>query len=100
MRSDMASIKVCLMKCLLSQSFDCQYFGVFEKPMRLQVFDLKTKFITSDKTLIRRLSEIVGYNVVKLKVEILSAFFWAFISFNFVTIRNEYSTTQNLLKHA
>ena len=37
--------------------------------MQLQVFDLKTKFITSDKTLIRRLRGIVVHNMVKSKVE-------------------------------
>ena len=50
-------------------------YEVFEKPMRLRVFDLQTKFITSDKTLIRRLWEIVVYNVVKSKVELFLAFF-------------------------
>ena len=67
--------------------------------MQLQVFGLKAKFLTSDETLIRRLCGIVVYNVVKLKIEILLAFFLVLILFNFVTIGNEFSTTQNFLKH-
>ena len=67
--------------------------------MQLQVFGLKAKLITSDETLIRRLCGIVVYNVVKLEVEILLAFFLVLILFNFVTIGNKFSTTQNFLKH-
>ena len=53
-RNEMASIKVCFVKYLLPQTFDVQYIDVFEKPMGLRVFDLKAKFITSDRTVIRR----------------------------------------------
>ena len=38
-------------------------------------------------------------NVVKSKVKILLAFLLVFILFNFVTIGNEFSTTQKFLKH-
>ena len=51
----MASIKVCSVKYLPPQPSDVQYTDVFEKIMRGRVFDLKTKFITSGKTLIRSL---------------------------------------------
>ena len=54
--------------------------------MSLRVFDLNTKFITSDKTLIRRFWGTVVYNVVKSKVEILLDIFLVFTLFNFVTI--------------
>ena len=66
MRNEMASIKVCLVKYLLPDS---------ERSMQLQVFDLKTKLITSDKTSIRRLRGIVVHNVVKSKVEKLLTFY-------------------------
>ena len=66
MRNEMASIKICLVKYLLPDS---------ERSMQLQVFDLKTKFITSDKTLIRRLRGIVVHNVVKSKVENFLTFY-------------------------
>ena len=94
----MASIKVCLKKCFPPQPLDVQYTDVIEKPMRLRVFDLKTKFITSDKTLIRRLRGIVAY-VVKSKVQILLAFSLVFNLFNFATIGNVFYTTQNFLKN-
>ena len=71
----MPSIKVCLVKYLLPQTFDVQEIDVFQKEMRFRVFDLKTKFITSDKTLIRRLWGIFVYNLVKSKIEILLVFF-------------------------
>ena len=51
----MTTIKVCLVKYLLPEPFDVHYIDVFEKPMRLRFFDLKKIFITSDKTLIKRL---------------------------------------------
>ena len=54
MRNETASIKVCFVKYLLPQTFDVQFIDVFEKPMGLRVFDLKAKFITSDRTVIRR----------------------------------------------
>ena len=54
MRNTMASIKVCLVKYLFLQPSDVQQTDVFEKLMQLRVFDLKSKFITSDKTLIKR----------------------------------------------
>ena len=66
--------------------------------MRLQVFHLKKNILTSDKTVVKRLLEIVVYNVVKWKVEILLAFFLVFILFNFVTIGNEVFTNQTFLK--
>ena len=75
MRNEMTTIKVCLVKYLLPEPFDVQYIDVFEKPMRLRFFDLKKIFITSDKTLIKKLWRIVVYNVVKLKVEIILTFF-------------------------
>ena len=67
--------------------------------MWLWFFDLKTKFITSDKTLIKGLWEVFVYNMVKPKVEILLASFFAFILFSFVTIGNEFSTPQSFLDH-
>ena len=45
----MTSIKVCLVKYLLPQALVIQYTDVYEKPMRLRVFVLKEKFVTSDK---------------------------------------------------
>ena len=53
-RSEMSSINARLVKYLHPQHFDVQYIDVFENPMRHRFFDLKTKFITSDKTLIRK----------------------------------------------
>ena len=66
--------------------------------MDFKVFHLKKKILTSDKTVVKRLLEIVVYNVVKWKVEILLDFFLVFILFNFVTIGNEVFTNQNFLK--
>ena len=68
--------------------------------MRLQIFDLKGKFIISDKTLFSRFRRNVVCNVVKLRVtfEILLAFFLVFVLFNFEAIGNKFSTAQNFLK--
>ena len=52
-------------------------FGL-KKAMRIPDFDLKAKFITSDKILIRRLWGIFVYNVVKSKIEIFVVFFSTF----------------------
>ena len=75
MKNKMASIKVSLVMYLLPQLFDIHSIDVFKKPMRFRVFDLKTKFLTSMKTLIRRLWKIAVYNVLKSKVELLLIFF-------------------------
>ena len=64
---------------------------VFEKPMQLWVFDLIIKFINYDINLIRKLWGIAVYDVVKLKMKKLLAFFLVLFSFRFVT-------TQNFLK--
>ena len=101
MRNEMASIKIyekwdginqsLSNKVSSSTTFRCPVDWWFEKTMRLRVFVLKTKFITSDKTLIRRLWGIVLYNVVNSKGEILWGFFLVFILVNFVKIENEIS---------
>ena len=62
--------------------------------LRLWIFDFKTKFITLDKTLIKRLWVIAVHNLVQLKVWYgTMAFFLVFILFNFVTIW--FSETEN-----
>ena len=54
----MASVEVCFVRYLVPQLFDVQEIDVFEKPMRLQVFDLRTKLITSDKISIEGCEEL------------------------------------------
>ena len=51
-RNKMASIEVCLAMYLFAQLFNVQQIDAFVKPMRLRVFDLKKKLITSGKTLV------------------------------------------------
>ena len=46
----MTSIKVCIVKYLISKSFDAQYIHVSGKIVGLQVFDSKTNLIIPDKT--------------------------------------------------
>ena len=76
MKNKMASVKVFFVKYLLTQPFDVQQIDAFEKLMQLRVFDLKTKFIISDKTLIRRSWGTVLYNAVKFFQKNLKAIFF------------------------
>ena len=69
---------------------------VLKSHLLLWIFDLKMKFITLDKTLIRRLWVIVVHNLVQSKVwRGTLAFFLVFILFNFVTIWIAFSATEN-----
>ena len=51
------------MKYLRRQPLDVQQTDVFENPIKLWAFDLKKRFVTSDKNMIGRLYEIVVHNV-------------------------------------
>ena len=69
---------------------------VLKSHLRLWIFDFKMKFITVDKTLIRQLWVIVVHNLVQSKVwRGTLAFFLVFLLFNFVTIWNAFSATEN-----
>lgn len=49
---------VCLVNYLLPQPFDMHQIDVFEKPMRLRVFNLKTESLTSDNSFVT-----IGYEL-------------------------------------
>ena len=74
MRNKMASIKVSLVKYFPPQFINVQRTDAFVKLMQLRVFNLKTKFLISLKTLIRRLWGIAICNVLKSKAEMLLFF--------------------------
>lgn len=59
---------------------------VLEKPMCFLILDLKTKLITPERTLMRRLYGMIVYKVLKSKVETEFAFFFTLIFFSLVTV--------------
>ena len=70
----MASIKVSLVKYFPPQLINVQRTDAFVKLMQLRVFNSKTKFLISLKTLIRRLWGIAICNVLESKAEMLLFF--------------------------
>ena len=70
------------MKYLFQWSLYVQYRDAEEKPNKVKVLNSNMNLIISETTLIKRLSRIVTKRVLKSKVEIVLAFFLAFILIN------------------
>ena len=62
-----ASIRFFSVKYLLPRPLEVQYIEVAENPVFLQTFDLKTKYIISERTLINKLWGIVENQSAKMK---------------------------------
>ena len=80
----------------MPRPLEVQYKEVAENPILLWTFDLKTKFIISEKTLIDNSWDVVVQSAKIICGNVFSLFYFLVLMiFSFSIIGKEFSTTQN-----